>query len=38
MFEEDTYRFKVTNVPVNFLHLLKAVSNRSGSSFKNLKK
>lgn len=31
----DVYRFNVTNVPVSFLHRLSALSNRSGSSFRN---
>lgn len=32
---QNHYRLSVTNVPVNFLHRLNAVSRRSGSSFKN---
>lgn len=32
-----TYLFRVTSVPVSFLHRLKALSKRSGSSFRNLK-
>lgn len=31
------YLFRVTNVPVNFLQRLNALSSLSGSSFKNLK-
>ena len=33
--ESSTHLLSVTNVPVNFLHLLRAISSRSGSSFKN---
>ena len=32
----EIYLFRVTKVPVNFLHLRKATSRRSGSSFKNV--